>query len=83
MTATEDSQLSIDWHTKWTFMSAIFIDIAFLGYLAWDERYGKVLTYIFLVFGGLISIAILLWPHHLYNQVVISNTGNSIDLNII
>ena len=81
LTAGQSMENVIGWHAKWIFMSAIFIDVAFLGYVAWNERFGKILTYIFMVIGGIISIFILLWPHHLYYDVVLSNIGNSIDLN--
>lgn len=48
----------IDWHIKWTFTSAILIDIAFLGYVAWPKKYGRIITYIFLLAGVLISALI-------------------------
>lgn len=82
LTAGVDREATIDWHTKWIFISAIFIDISFLGYVAWNARFGKILTYIFMVLGGAISLVILLWPHHLYYDVVLSSAGNSVDLNI-
>lgn len=82
ITANADMESRIDWHTKWIFISAILIDIAFLGYVTWKEKYGKILTYVFLVIGGIISLIILLRPHLLYSSVSLSATGNSVNLNI-
>lgn len=72
----------IDWHVKWTFVSAILIDISFLGYVSWHEKYGKLTTYIFLVLGGILSALIFLAPNLLYSEVVLANTGNSVVMNM-
>ncbi|MBQ1373775.1 hypothetical protein IIY66_03160 [Candidatus Saccharibacteria bacterium] len=73
---------AIDWHVKWTFVSAILIDIAFLGYVAWREKYGQISTFIFLLAGFIISILIFCAPELLYHNVVLSRTGNSVNMNI-
>ena len=72
----------MDWHVKWTFVSAIIIDVAFLGYVAWREKFGKILTYIFLLLGLVISIFIFCNPALLYSDVIINKTGNSVEMNI-
>lgn len=72
----------IDWHVKWTFISAILIDISFLGYIAWREKYGKIITFAFLLFGAIVSILIFAKPHLLYKDVVFANIGNSVTMNI-
>lgn len=82
LTAGPDLMGSIDWHVKWTFVSAIIIDTAFLGYVAWREKFGKILTYIFLLLGLVISISIFCNPSLLYSDVVLNKTGNSVDMNI-
>ncbi len=73
---------SIDWHVKWTFISAILIDVSFLGYVAWQEKHGPIVTLSFLTFGLIISALIFLEPGLLYNSVNLSRMGNSVDMNI-
>lgn len=72
----------IDWHVKWTFASAILIDISFLGYVAWRERYGKIITFFFLLCGLTISTLIFANPGLLYKEVLLTRTGNSVIMNI-
>lgn len=72
----------IDWHVKWTFVSAILIDISFLGYVSWREKYGKLITYVFLVLGGILSALIFLAPNLLYSEVILANTGNGVVMNM-
>ena len=73
---------TIGWHVNWTFISAIFLDAAFLGYGAWDKKYGKLTTLIFWLLGIIVSGAILISPDSLYSAVVLANTGNSVVMNI-
>ena len=82
LVAKPDAIDSIGWHVNWTFISAIFIDVAFLGYGAWSKKYGKITTILFLILGFIISGAILLNPGLLYSNVVLSTTGNSVVMNI-
>lgn len=72
----------ISWHVNWTFVSAILIDVAFLGYAAWSEKYGRIATMIFLVFGVIVGCTILLNPGALYSEVILANTGNQVTMNI-
>ena len=51
LVARPEQSNTINWHVIWTFVSAILIDVAFLGYGAWKKRYGKITTFIFLVLG--------------------------------
>lgn len=69
---------TIGWHVNWTFISAIFLDAAFLGYGAWQKKYGKIATFVFLLFGLIVSSAILINPSALYSDVILSNTGNGV-----
>ena len=71
---------SIGWHVNWTFISAIFLDASFLGYSAWTKKYGKVATLLFLAFGLAVSSAILISPSSLYSEVILTNTGNSVTM---
>ena len=78
MIATPDRANVIGWHVNWTFISAILLDTAFLGYGAWEKKYGKLATLSFLLIGLIISFAILIRPSALYSDVILSNTGNSV-----
>ncbi len=82
LVAKPEDMDSIVWHVNWTFVSAILLDVAFLGYGAWNKKYGKITTAIFLVLGLLVGGTILLNPGALYSEVVLSNSGNSVTMNI-
>lgn len=82
LTAEPTAINTINWHVKWTFVSAIIIDVAFLGYIAWHEKYGKILTFFFLLFGLVTSVLIFCYPDLLYSAIVLSKTGNSVTMNI-
>lgn len=82
LTASPDTIDVIGWHVNWTFVSAILIDVAFLGYSAWCENYGRIATLFFLIFGAIVSGAILINPGALYSDVILANTGNSVVMNI-
>lgn len=82
LTANEGWVKNIDWHVKWTFVSALILDVAFLGYTSWKTRYGKTLTAFFLLLGVLIGGLIFTQPHLLYKEVVLSPTGNAVEMNI-
>lgn len=73
---------TIGWHVNWTFISAIILDTAFLGYGAWDKKYGKATTLLFCLLGLLVSAAILISPESLYSDVILANTGNSVTMKI-
>ncbi|MBR2994279.1 hypothetical protein IKF43_02735 [Candidatus Saccharibacteria bacterium] len=81
LVAKPDSTGTIGWHVNWTFISAIFLDAAFLGYGSWAKKYGKIATLIFWIFGLVVSGWILFNPSALYLDVVLSSSGNSVVLN--
>ena len=82
LAAKPDAMDSIDWHVKWTFASAILLDSSFLGYVAWREKFGKILTVIFLMLGLIITGVIFARPELLYTDVILANSGNSGAMNI-
>ncbi len=82
LTASPDNPGIIDWHVKWTFVSAVIIDVAFLGYIAWHEKYGRIITFLFLLFGAIICSLIFCLPNLLYQEIVLSKTGNSVIMHI-
>lgn len=82
LVAKPDMIDNIVWHVNWTFISAIFIDVAFLGYGAWAKKYGKAATIFFLIIGLIVSGSILISPNSLYLDVILSTAGNSVIMNI-
>lgn len=72
----------ISWHVNWTFISAIFIDIALLGYISWQEKYGKIATITFFVLGLILATVLVYDPSLLYTSVTLARTGNSLVTNI-
>ena len=82
MIAAPSAIHTIGWHVNWTFVSAIFLDAAFLGYGAWSKKYGKITTMIFVLLGLIIGGAIMISPESLYSAVNLSHTGNTVVMNI-
>ncbi len=82
MVAQPEWTNNIEWHVKWTFISAILIDAAFLGYISWVQKNGKYLTLFFAILGIIISAPIFTAPDLLYNEIIIARTGNSVVMNI-
>ncbi len=70
----------VSWHINWIFASALLLDATFLGYVAWQAKYGKVLTIAFVVFAAVISALIFTAPNLLYSNVNFAPTGNTIDI---
>ena len=64
-----------------TYLSAIFIDIALLGYIAWRYKAGKITTLIFLVAGIIFAGFFIANPSLLYTDIVLTNAGNSLITN--
>ena len=82
MVAQPEWTNNIEWHVKWTFISAILIDAAFLGYISWVQKNGKYLTLFFAILGIIISALIFTAPDLLYSDINIARTGNSVAMNI-
>ena len=84
LTATPETinPTAIDWHVKWTFASAVLIDLAFFGYISWHEKYGKPLLLFFTLFGAIVCGLIFYQPGLLYSEIVLAKTGNSVIMNI-
>lgn len=81
MAAKPEQLDSMWWHVEWTFISAVLIDVCFLGYIAWREKHGPITTIIFAIFGLIVSSLILLNPGSFYTDIILSRDGNSIVLN--
>lgn len=82
ISATPDWSNFIEIIVNLTFITAIFIDIALLGFINWRQKYGKPLTMIFLILGIVIS-SIFMYDHSLlYSEIHLTSVGNSISINI-
>lgn len=64
-----------------TYISAIFIDIALLGYISWRKKYGKIATLIFFILGLIFAGVFIAKPELLYTNINFSSTGNSLTTN--
>ena len=82
LTAENDRGGMLDIIVQWTFVSAVLIDIAFLGYTAWRDKYGKPMAFTFLIYGFIISILIFMKPELLYKEIIVANIGNSVTMKI-
>lgn len=72
----------VPWHINWTYINAVFIDIALLGYIVWNQKYGKIITLIFLILGTILVAVFVHNPSLLYTEIILSNAGNSLVSNI-
>lgn len=82
LTANQDSQINLTWHVAWIFVTAILIDISFLSYVSWDKPNGKLLSLFFAIAGAIISAIIFMKPELMYSEITLSNSGNTISLNV-
>lgn len=64
-----------------TYISAIFIDIALLGYISWRKKYGKIATLTFTILGAIFAIIFISNPSLLYTEIKLSSAGNSLTTN--
>jgi len=68
--------------TNLTYISAIFIDIALLGYISWKQKYGKLVTLIFLVLGLVLTGFFINDPSLLYTSINLTNSTNTLTTNV-
>ena len=64
-----------------TYISAIFIDIALLGYINWQHKAGRITTLVFAFLGIIYAIIFMLNPSLLYTEIKLTNAGNSLVTN--
>lgn len=82
MTVSPGREDAMIWHADWTYISAIFIDIALLAYISWHEKYGKFVTLFFLIFGLILTGIFISNPSLLYTEIILSPTGNGLVTNV-
>ncbi|MBQ3473828.1 hypothetical protein IJH24_00125 [Candidatus Saccharibacteria bacterium] len=80
--AAPNSTFNMAWHTNWTFVSAIFIDIALLAYISWQEKFGKLITAFFFILGLVLTGIFVNNPALLYTDIILANSGNSLVTNV-
>ena len=80
--ATPETSLNMVWHTNWTYISAVFIDIALLGYITWEEKYGKIIALFFATLGVILTLIFVNNPSLLYTEIILTHSGNSLVTNI-
>ena len=64
-----------------TYVSAIFIDIALLGYINWHKRAGKITALVFLTAGIIFALVFMQNPSLLYTDIILTSAGNSLVTN--
>lgn len=83
MTATPDwSKNFMTALVDTTFLSAIFIDIALLGYIAWRYKAGRITAILFLAAGIVFAVLFIANPSWLYTEIILSPAGNALTTNI-
>lgn len=82
MMAEPDWSERMHWHVNWTYISAIFIDVALLGFIAWHQKYGKIATSVFAIFGIILASCLAANPSLLYTDIILTRYGNSLVTNI-
>ena len=82
LTASSSNRELLEWHVNWTFVSAIILDTAFLGYASWSKKYGRITTLAFLILGLVLSCIIFIEPKSLYTSINLDHAGNSVSMNI-
>lgn len=82
LTSTPNTGGEIHLYIKATYLSAVYIDVALLGYIVWKQKYGKFLTFGFLIAGIILSAVFLYNPSLLYTDVILSAAGNGLATNI-
>ena len=82
LSAKVDQEQALDWPVRLTFISAILLDVSFLAYVSWRQKYGRIISLFFMLFGIVVSSLIALRPELLYNSVNLSPVGNTVTMNI-
>ena len=72
----------VKYFIEWTFISAMFLDVAFLAFVSWKAKYGRILTAIFFLFALTVSVFIVAKPDLMFTSYNISPAGNTIALNV-
>lgn len=65
-----------------TFISALFFDVGLIGYLSWQRKSGKIFTLLLSAVAIILALSIAINPGLLYKQIILSDQGNSIELNL-
>ncbi len=81
LSSTKNSDV-VDLSVKLTFISAILLDVAFLAYVSWKQKYGRSITLFYSIFGAVVSVLIAIKPELMYSNIQLAPAGNSVDINV-
>lgn len=70
------------WMVKGIYIGAIVMDVALLGYISWKYKLGRFATVFFAIVGVILSAILCYDPSVLYSSINITNTGNSITVDM-
>ena len=73
-----DDLAVIPTHFHTALISAMLLDVGFLGYGAWDKKFGKATTLVFLAAAIIIGALIVMNPCELYSEIILAPTGNGV-----
>ena len=62
------------------YVGAMVMLAAFVGYVGWKFKIGKILSIIYSFLGIILTIILALSPNVLYSEIILSHTGNSIHI---
>lgn len=79
---TDAGQQIAPWMIKGIYMGAIVMDLGVLGYVAWRNKFGKVLTSLFMIFGLILMVIFLYDPSVLYSGFTLAHTGNVVNIDL-
>lgn len=82
LSAKPGSEKAMEWPVRFTFISAVLLDVCFLAYASWRQKFGQIITYVFMIFGAVVSTLIALAPELLYTKITLLPSGNSVTINI-
>lgn len=82
LSAKPGSEKAIEWPIRFTFISAVLLDVFFLAYTSWRQKFGRINTFVFAIYGVIVSLLIAFKSEWLYTDVILLPSGNSVTLNI-
>ncbi len=73
---------TVERSVKLTFICAILLDVSFLAYVSWKQKYGRFIALFYAIFGGTVSGLIAFRPELLFSNISLSQAGNTVDINV-
>lgn len=82
LSAKPGSEKAMEWPVKFTFISALLLDVCFLAYASWRQKFGRINTCVFMVYSVILSTIIAIQPDLLYNNIILLPSGNIVTMNM-